>query len=259
VTIIKKDYEQLNPSRAQNRLLGMAARQIRGPIGKLRSCSEFLIEDAAGTLTPEQQTFVKVIYDSSESMLRMINDLVVFSTLETGDLPLDPRATDLVELVTHSLGPQAVIAGHKHITLEFTHDEAIPDLWIDGPKMEQVLNNLVSNAIKFSHPNTTTLVSLTLAEDGVCLRVKDQGQGIPASEVETLFKPFQRISVRTTGGESSTGLGLAIVNRIVQDHGGVMTVTSDVGRGSEFSVLLPAALVAKRRHVRMRIGAMQNR
>jgi signal transduction histidine kinase len=102
-------------------------------------------------------------------------------------------------------------------------------------------------------------VSLTLAEDGVSLRVKDQGQGIPASEVETLFKPFQRISVRTTGGESSTGLGLAIVNRIVQDHGAVITVTSEVGRGSEFSVLLPPALIAKRRHVRMRIGAMQNR
>ena len=130
---------------------------------------------------------------------------------------------------------------------------------IDGQKMEQVLNNLVSNAIKFSYPNTITRVSLALAEEGVYLRVKDEGQGIPASEVPTLFRPFQRTSVRTTGGESSTGLGLAIVKRIVERHGGVITVTSEVGSGTEVSVLLPAALVAERRHVRMHIGAMQHR
>ena len=254
-----KNHEEANPTKAQNQLLGMAARHLRGPIGKLRSCSEFLIEDTAGTLTVEQRTFVKVIYDSSDSMLRMINDLVVFSRIETGALPLDPQPTDLVALITHSLGPHAVIAEHKHIRLEFTHDEAIPELLIDGPKMEQVLNNLVANAIKFSHPNTTTFVSLTLAEEGVCLRVKDEGQGIPASEVETLFKPFQRTSVRSTGGESSTGLGLAIVKRIVEAHGCVITVTSEVGIGTEFCVLLPAVLVAERRHLRMRIGAMQNR
>ena len=255
----RKYYHQESPGKTQSRLLGTAARHLRGPIGRIKSCSETLMDGPGGTLTAEQRTFVKIICDSSDSMLRMVNDLLVFSTLETGDLPLDPRTTDLVELVAHSLRPHAVIAEHKHIRLEFTHDHVIPEMLIDGQKMEQVLNNLVSNAIKFSYPNTITRVSLALAEEGVYLRVKDEGQGIPASEVPTLFRPFQRTSVRTTGGESSTGLGLAIVKRIVERHGGVITVTSEVGSGTEVSVLLPAALVAERRHVRMHIGAMQHR
>jgi signal transduction histidine kinase len=238
-----------NMSKTKNKLLGMAANDLRGPIGIIRSCSELLKEDAAGTLTEQHRRFAQIIYDSSESMLRIINDMLDISKIEAGHLSLDPRATDLIKLVEHSLGPLALIAERKQIRLEFTHDEMIPDLLIDGPKMEQVLNNLVSNAIKFSHSNTTTLVSLTLTEEGVYLRVKDEGQGIPASEVETLFKPSQQTSVRTTGGESSTGLGLAIVKRIVQGHGGAITVTSDVGSGTEFSVLLPAVLVAEGQNV----------
>jgi two-component system, OmpR family, sensor kinase len=248
--LARRNVEPARLTHAENHLLGMAARQLRGPIGNIRSCSENLMNNAASTLTAEQRDFVQIICDSSDSMLRLINDLLDISKIEAGELSLDPSTTDLVELVKHILGPHAVIAEHKHIRLEFTHDEMIPEMSIDGPKMEQVLNNLISNAIKFSHPNTVTCVSLTLADEGVYLRVKDQGQGIPAHEVETLFKPFQRTSVRSTGGETSTGLGLAIVNRIVQGHGGVITVTSEVGSGTEFTVLLPAALVAGRHTVR---------
>jgi signal transduction histidine kinase len=260
--LARRNVEPANLTQAENHLLSMAARRLRGPIGNIKSESEVLMNDAACTLTAEQRDFVQIICDSSESMLRLINDLLDISRIEAGDLSLDPTTTDLVKLVKQILGPLALIAEHKHIRLEFTHDEMIPELSIDGPKMEQVLNNLISNAIKFSHPGTVTCVSLTLADEGVYLRVRDQGQGIPAHEVETLFKPFQRTSVRSTGGESSTGLGLAIVQRIVQGHGGVITVTSEVGRGTEVIVLLPAALVAggqKVRYAHRRNGVLSPR
>ena len=231
----------MNTSRAQNRLLGMAARQIRGPIGKLKSCSEFLIEDAAGTLTPEQQTFVKVIYDSSDSMLRMINDLEMFSRIETGDLPLDPQPTDLVALVTQCFGPHAVIAEHKHIRLEFTHDHAIPEMLVDGPKMEQVLNNLVSNAIKFTNRFGVININAEENAENVLVTVSDNGVGIEPENVLKLFDISYVLSTTGTADEKGTGLGLFICKEFVEKHGGKIWVESAKGKGSDFKFTIPVS------------------
>ncbi|MEO8450317.1 MAG: ATP-binding protein, partial [Gemmatimonadota bacterium] len=105
----------------------------------------------------------------------------------------------------------------------------------------QVLNNLISNAIKFSHAGTTVDVRLAREPGSAVVSVQDHGQGIPAAELGRLFQPFSTASVRGTAGETSTGLGLAIVRRIVEGHGGIIGVESEVGRGSTFTFTLPAA------------------
>ncbi len=114
---------------------------------------------------------------------------------------------------------------------------------IDPAKINQVLNNLITNAIKFSSPESAVEVSLTKSGDDAIISVKDQGQGIPAKEIDKLFNPFQRTSVRTTGGEDSTGLGLAIVRKIVVGHKGKVWVESEVGVGSTFYVAIPTKAV----------------
>ena len=109
-----------------------------------------------------------------------------------------------------------------------------------APKIEQVVNNLLTNAIKFSQGGTAVSLTLARGDDGILLSVTDQGPGIPASEHQRIFQPFARArSVQTTAGESSTGLGLAIVRKLVEGHGGRIWVESEVGRGSTFHVLLP--------------------
>jgi signal transduction histidine kinase len=105
--------------------------------------------------------------------------------------------------------------------------------------MEQVLNNLIGNAIKFSHPKTTVEVRAARRERDVVVEVRDEGQGIPAGEIDKLFIPFASLSVKSTGGEQSTGLGLAIARRIIEGHGGEIRVRSEVGVGSTFSFSLP--------------------
>ncbi|KAL0488334.1 sensor histidine kinase ResE [Acrasis kona] len=107
-------------------------------------------------------------------------------------------------------------------------------------KMEQVINNLISNAIKFSHPNSSIKIKVGAKDNKTAfISVRDYGLGIPSDEIPNLFKPFEKVSVKPTGGETSTGLGLAIVRNIVVAHGGQMNVKSSVGQGSKFEATIP--------------------
>ena len=106
-------------------------------------------------------------------------------------------------------------------------------------KIEQVMNNLLSNAVKYSHPGSRVEVSAQAVNGSVVVAVRDEGQGIPADELDNLFKPFARTSVRGTAGEKSTGLGLVIVRKIVEGHQGEISVESQVNHGSTFRFKLP--------------------
>ena len=110
---------------------------------------------------------------------------------------------------------------------------------MDPHRIDQVMNNLITNAIKFSYPNTTITLRARVLDQDVSISVQDQGQGIPAQEVYTLFTEFGKTSVRSTAGEKSTGLGLAIAKRIVALHGGRIWAESQVGIGSIFTFTLP--------------------
>jgi len=159
--------------------------------------------------------------------------------IESGKLELELENTNLVSLIERNVVLNSAMASKKQIKLNFEHDDYIPNIQIDAAKIEQVLNNLITNALKFSSSGSVINVNLVGIDNEVILSVKDQGQGIPANDLDKLFKPFQRTSVKTTDGEESTGLGLAIVRKIVLGHKGRVWVESEVGRGSTFSVALP--------------------
>ncbi len=232
------DLERLNAQK--NRLLGMAAHDLRNPLGIILTYAEFLETEAADALNEEQREFVTTIKETSQFMLRLVTDLLDVSAIEAGQLKLDRKPTDLVRLIRHNVTLNRVLAGKKDIAVEFDAPAAFPPLSFDAGKIEQVLNNLIGNAVKFSHRGTQVQVRLTGTPDLVTVAVEDHGQGIPAADLPKLFKPFGTASVRSTDGEQSTGLGLAIVRRIVEGHGGRIWVESEVGKGSTFSFTLPA-------------------
>jgi len=171
-------------------------------------------------------------------MLRLLNDLLDISQIEAGKLDLHLEDVDLRALVQENVHLNRIIAGKKNIKIELVCPDAVP-LRADPSKLEQVLSNLISNAIKYSFPDTTVTVTLEPVGNEVAIRVRDQGQGIPAAELHKLFEEFQKTSVKSTAGEKSTGLGLAIVKKIVEGHGGRISVLSEVGHGSTFQVSLP--------------------
>ena len=231
------ELEQLNQQK--NRLLGMAAHDLRNPLGVISTYAEFLETDAAAVLNEEQREFVTTIKDTSEFMLRLITYLLDVSAIEAGQLNLDCQTADLARLIQHNVTLNRVLAAKKDIAIEFDPPAVLPRLSFDAGKIEQVLNNLISNAVKFSHRGTRVRIRLECTKDFAIVAVKDQGQGIPAADLSKLFKPFSKASVRSTAGEQCTGLGLAIVRRIIEGHGGRIWVESERGKGSTFFFTLP--------------------
>lgn len=235
----RKNAELLIINEERNRLLGIAAHDLRSPLGVILTYSEFLETEAADVLDPEQRSFVLAIRTTTQFMLRLLDDLLDVSQIEAGQLNLDLQSFDLVALLRHNLALNRVLAGRKQIAIRFKTEFPTHHILADASKIEQILNNLIGNAIKFSSPGSPVDVQFNADSDNVSITVGDQGPGIPPADLPKLFKPFSRTSVRPTAGEKSTGLGLAIVRRIVEGHGGRIWVESEVGRGSRFIFSLP--------------------
>jgi signal transduction histidine kinase len=233
--------EEANERKSQ--LLGMAAHDLRNPIGAIRGFAQLLLARVSPRLDERERMVLERIERSSDHMLELVNDLLQLSEVDRAGLAvsIERTACDVAALVARSVEVDRVLAEQKDISidLELGCDELLAV--IDGGKLEQVLANLLSNAIKFSDPGSAIGVVLDLDLDGdaVVVEVRDEGPGIPEDEYDLVFEPFARTSVRPTGGERSTGLGLAIVHRIVEGHGGRIEVDTEVGVGSTFRVLLP--------------------
>lgn len=246
--LARKNAELSRANQQKNQLLGMAAHDLRNPLGVIQAYSQFLLEEAAPCLEKEQVEFLDAIHASAEFMLRMVEDLLDVSRIDAGKLVLDRKPADVVALVRRVVVLNRVLVEKKRIDLRFEPAEASIEIPLDAHKIEQVLNNLLTNAAKFSPPGSP--VEVHIARDGaeVLLSVADRGQGIPAAELDRLFRPFGRTSVQSTAGEKSTGLGLAIARRIVEGHGGRIWVESEVGRGSTFRFTLPTEASASEPH-----------
>jgi two-component system, OmpR family, sensor kinase len=237
--LAKKNFELARLNEQKNQFLGIAAHDLRNPLEVIQTYSEFLLEDASGILPAEQIEFIHKIYSSSAYMLNLVNDFLDYSKIEAGRLALNLSESDLVRIVARVVEQMRVLADKKQIRIALNAPGDLPKISADESKIEQVLHNLLGNALKFSPPGTTIEVGARRGENNVILSVKDSGQGIAPDEAETLFNPFVKGKSKATGGEKSAGLGLAIVKKIVEGHGGEITLETEVGKGTVFYVALP--------------------
>lgn len=223
----------------KNEFIGMAAHDLRNPISIIIGYCEFILEEAAGRLPEQHIRFLQIILHSSEFMLKMLNELLDIAKIESGKLILNKEPVSPEKLIQGNIALNRLIAEKKDITINVEIFEDIPQINADPDKIEQVLNNLVSNAIKFSNPGTKITVSAFRSKEYITVMVKDQGQGIADEDIEKLFKPFSKFSTKATAGEKSTGLGLTISKKIIMGHGGKIWVESKVGEGTTFYFNLP--------------------
>ncbi len=240
--LAKKNAELEKLNEQKNRFLGMAAHDLRAPLSVIIMYSEFLMDEVGDALSQEQAEFLAIIHSSSEWMRTIVNDWLDIAAIEAGALRLDRQPEDLAALVERNLARNRPLAARKNIRLEAECQDGLPPVCIDAHKIDQVLDNLISNAVKFSHPGSAITVRLAAAPGGVVLSVRDEGVGIPPEKRERLFKPYERAHDHGTGGERGTGLGLAIVNKIVTGHGGRVRVESEPGKGTTFEVWLPVSV-----------------
>lgn len=227
-------------SREKNVLLGMAAHDLRNPIGVVRGYAEFLASNLSDLEPSEAREILETMRASCAQMSGLIDDLLDVSAIEAGTLELRRAPTDVVALVRTAIARQASEAATKNIAITLLA-EPVPLLELDRERFDQVLTNLIGNALKYSNAGKPVRVRVRpRSEDRVELAVEDEGIGIGPAFLPKLFQPFQRAARTGTSGEKSTGLGLAIVRRIVEAHGGTIGVTSEPGVGSTFTVSLPS-------------------
>ncbi|MBV6511953.1 MAG: hybrid sensor histidine kinase/response regulator [Ignavibacteriales bacterium] len=237
--IARKNIELEKLNEDKNKFLRIAAHDLRNPTSAILSFSVLMMEEIWHKLDENEKEFLTIIKDSSEFVLKLLNELLDVAVIESGNLSLNLEETDIVALTEKNVSLNRVIADKKKLKIVFTPEVPELRLSIDAVKTEQILNNLISNAIKFSYPEKLIEVSLSKNEDQCVIKVTDQGQGIPPEDLVKLFQPFARRSVRSTAGERSTGLGLSIVKKIVEGHKGKIWVESEVGVGTTFFVSLP--------------------
>jgi len=223
----------------KNKFLGIAAHDLRSPLAVVQAYLDMLLDGIVGDLSGEQLEVMKKIKKTCRGMLRLIEDLLDVSAIESGRLELRKTETDLEKYLKECYAGSQMLARAKSIDLKLELEPGLPKIFLDPERMAQVLDNLISNAIKFSNQNTSVTLGARRLKQVVEIWVADEGQGIPEEELPKLFREFGHISVRPTGGEKSTGLGLAIVKRMVEAHGGTIEVRSRVGVGSTFKFTLP--------------------
>jgi len=233
-------YQQLvELNETKNKFLGIAAHDLRSPIAVIKSYLALLLRDFLGEISKEQREVMKSMNSACETMLALIDDLLDVSAIESGRLDLRPQEVDLVEYLRACHASNSLLARAKSIELQLDLAPDLPRVVMDPHRVNQVVNNLITNAIKFSHPDTAIVMRARALSGEVEISVSDQGQGIPEEEIPRLFTAFGRGSMRPTAGEKSTGLGLAIAKRMVEAHGGRIAVQSKVGQGSIFTFTLP--------------------
>lgn len=223
----------------RTRVLNMAAHDLRNPLGVIRGYSELILDKTA---PPEmERELLQKIHAKSEEMLQLVGDLLDTAVIDRRQLKLDKQVSPLGELIQSVIVDFQIQLARKNqkIKVSGAGDLVVS---VDRSRLRQVLANLVSNAIKYSSPNSEIAVEVSDRGDFARVAVRDQGPGLSRAEKDLIFDSFTRVKKPTTGGESSTGLGLSISKSLVEMNGGRLWVESDgVGLGSTFIVEIPSA------------------
>ena len=223
----------------KNRYVGMVAHDLRSPIGNAEAFSNLLFEDYDTLPKDEHLRYIGIINKSCSFSLNLIHDFLDVSKIEAGIFDLNLSMHDYISFVHDTVKQNEMLAKNKFQEIQIKSDIQELQLSFDKNKFEQVLNNLLSNAMKYSLPGTSIKILILLSENELITSFIDEGQGIPPNELATIFHPFQTTSMQSTTNEKSTGLGLAIVKKIIESHKGTISVESEVGKGSVFTIKIP--------------------
>ena len=227
----------------KNRVMGILAHDLRNPLNAIIGFSSLLELVLAGRSNNEEISFLAAIRESGRNMVTLIEDTLSMSTFEAGQMRLDLQTINFGDLTAQAAKLLTIMAERKGVKLILDQPEIPALICADTTKIIQVLNNLIANAIKFSHSKTEVHVTVsTTVDQQVRLTIADQGTGIPSEVMTRLFEPFTKGRRMGTAGESTTGLGLYICRNIVTAHGGTISVASDGEHGTSVTVNLPRVL-----------------
>ena len=231
--------ERLRMEQLKDELVSTVSHELRTPLTSIRGSLSLLRAGAVDPSSEQGRRMIEIATTSSERLSRLLDDILDLGRLQAGKLPLDigrQNATALLGAAAQAVSGSAVAGG---VLLSMSeHEERV---MADADRAVQVLINLVGNAVKFSPPGSTVTLAARREGDRVLLSVTDEGLGIPADQLGRIFNRFAQVDGSDTREYEGAGLGLAIAQGLAEQHGGTLTATSELGKGSTFVLSLPAA------------------
>ncbi|MCP4713008.1 MAG: HAMP domain-containing histidine kinase, partial [Planctomycetes bacterium] len=225
----------------QEAFIAHVSHEMRSPLTNIRAYAETLLSDMVLDAGTQKEAF-NVINEETSRLIRLVNDVLDLSNMETGTLSLDKGEVVLDRLVRQCANDVRAAAGSKKITLQSNYHPKLPKLLADREKLAVVINNLLSNAIKYTPNNGTVFVETNVDDRYVYIKITDTGYGIPEEDREKIFEKFYRIEREETAGIPGSGLGLATAREIAILHGGTINMTSELNKGTEMELKLPLTI-----------------
>lgn len=238
--ILQKNEELLNLNNEKNNLIGIVAHDLKSPLNQMKGLLS-IIKITSTTLDEETLQYVNLMESSTQRLTDMIGKILDVEAIDSKQMNLTIEKLNLSEILNSLVARFDVSAKQKNIILH----PAIPaNVFVSADRLytEQVFENLISNAIKFSPSNKNVFVNLTEKHGKAIGEIKDEGPGMTEDDKKKLFGKYQKLSARPTGNEISTGLGLSIVKKFVDAMSGEIWVESEAGKGASFFVKLPSGL-----------------
>jgi signal transduction histidine kinase len=214
--------------------------ELRTPLSAMNMSLRLLQDDRIGKLNEEQSRITGAMKEEVKRLLKLVNELLDLSRIESGSDLLKYSSVKADELIDAAITPMLLQFEQKNITIETDVEPGLPSVKADANKIAWVLINLLNNAVRYSRPNSKILLSAVLKNESVIFSVKDFGSGIEPQYLKRIFEKFAQVKQKNIENlNKGVGLGLAISKEFVNAHGGEIWVKSEIGKGSEFSFSLP--------------------
>lgn len=227
--------------RMKEEFVSIVSHELRTPLTSIRGSIQLVLGEQGSVPDPEHRTLLQVALNNCERLVRIINDILDVSKIESGNLPLNTKAVNVAELIRQSVDVVASPARQADVRIDVKLPGDLRPVMVDQDRIIQALVNLLSNAIKFAPGGSTITIAAVPGAHSLTLSVSDEGEGIAPENLNRLFRKFQQVDSSSSRRKGGTGLGLAITKAIVEQHGGRIVVDSELNKGTRFSITLPLA------------------
>jgi PAS domain S-box-containing protein len=227
--------------RMKEEFVSIVSHELRTPLTSIRGSIQLVVGEPGSVPDPEHRTLLQIALNNCERLVRIINDILDVSKIESGNLPLHKKAVNVAELIRQSVDVVASPARNAGVRVDVKLPADLRPVMVDQDRIVQALVNLLSNAVKFAPSGSTVTVAAMAGEQTVTVSVTDEGEGIAPENLSRLFRKFQQVDSSSSRRKGGTGLGLAITKALVEQHGGRIFVDSALNKGTRFSITLPLA------------------